>query len=83
MPLRNPSRHRTLDVSPALVLAAFAASNQTSSPSLRQAGSHLIVRCGQCQTTITVHKGEDYGSGLLRRIERDLEPCLAKGWLKR
>ena len=50
---------------------------------VRQVGSHLIVRCGECQTTITVHKGEDYDRGLLRRIERDLEPCLGKGWIKR
>ena len=50
---------------------------------MRQVGSHLIVRCGECQTTITVHKGEDYDRGLLRRIERDLEPCLGKGWIKR
>lgn len=50
---------------------------------VRQTGSHLVVRCGACQTTITVHKGDDYGPGLLRRIERDLEPCLGKGWMKR
>ena len=50
---------------------------------VRQKGSPLSVRCGQCQTTITVHKGHDYDRGLLRRIERDLEPCLGKGWLKR
>lgn len=50
---------------------------------VRQAGSHVVVRCGQCQTTITVHKGEDFDRGLLRRIERDLEPCLGKGWMKR
>jgi hypothetical protein len=24
-----------------------------------------------------------FGPGLLRRIERDLEPCLGKGWLKK
>ena len=34
-------------------------------------------------TTVPVHAGEDIGPGLLRRIERDLEPCLGKGWLKR
>jgi hypothetical protein len=27
--------------------------------------------------------GEDIGPGLLRRIERDLEPSLGKGWLKK
>jgi len=29
------------------------------------------------------HTGEDIGPGLLRQIERDLEPCLGKGWLKK
>ena len=34
-------------------------------------------------TTVPVHAGEDIGPGLLRRIVRDLEPCLGKGWLKK
>jgi predicted RNase H-like HicB family nuclease len=29
-------------------------------------------------TTVPVHAGEDIGPGLVRRIERDLEPCLGK-----
>jgi predicted RNA binding protein YcfA (HicA-like mRNA interferase family) len=49
----------------------------------RQRGSHLRVECGQCVTTVPVHAGEDIGPGLLRRIERDLAPCLGKGWLKK
>jgi predicted RNA binding protein YcfA (HicA-like mRNA interferase family) len=49
----------------------------------RQRGSHLRIECGQCVTTVPVHAGEDIGPGLLRRIERDLEPCLGKGWLKK
>ena len=49
---------------------------------LRQKGSHLVVRCGKCQTVIPVHPGQDIGPGLLRSIARDLEPCLGKGWLK-
>lgn len=48
----------------------------------RQRGSHLRIECGPCVTTVPVHAGEDIGPGLLRRIERDLEPCLGKGWLK-
>ena len=48
---------------------------------VRQRGSHLVVRCGACQTVIPVHPGEDIGPGLLRAIERQLEPCLGKGWL--
>jgi predicted RNA binding protein YcfA (HicA-like mRNA interferase family) len=49
---------------------------------VRQKGSHLRIQCGACVTTVPVHAGEDIGVGLLRRIERDLEPCLGKGWLK-
>jgi predicted RNA binding protein YcfA (HicA-like mRNA interferase family)/predicted RNase H-like HicB family nuclease len=48
---------------------------------IRQRGSHLRIECGSCVTTIPVHPGEDLGPGLLRSIERDLEPCLGKGWL--
>ena len=49
---------------------------------LRQKGSHVRVQCGSCFTTVPVHAGEELGRGLLRAIERDLEPCLGKGWLK-
>jgi predicted RNA binding protein YcfA (HicA-like mRNA interferase family) len=49
----------------------------------RKSGSHLRVECGRCVTTVPVHAGEDVGPGLLRRIERDLEACLGKGWLKK
>ena len=50
---------------------------------VRQKGSHVRVKCGRCRTTVPVHAGEDLGPGLLRAIERDLEPCLGKGWLGR
>jgi len=50
---------------------------------VRQRSSHLVVRCGKCQTVVPVHQGEDIGPGLLRSIERDLAPCLGKGWLGR
>jgi predicted RNA binding protein YcfA (HicA-like mRNA interferase family) len=49
---------------------------------VRQKGSHLRVECGACATTVPVLSGEDIGPGLVRRIERDLEACLGKGWLK-
>lgn len=49
----------------------------------RGKGSHVRVTCGKCHTTVPVHAGEDLGPGLLRAIERDLEPCLGKGWLNR
>lgn len=48
---------------------------------IRQRGSHVRVECGRCKTSIPVHRGEDLGAGLLRAIERDLEPCLGKRWL--
>jgi len=50
---------------------------------VRQKGSHLVVRCGSCNTVIPVHKGEDIRPGTLASIERSLEPCLGRGWLKR
>lgn len=50
---------------------------------VRQRGSHVIVRCGKCQTTVPVHAGEDLGPGLLSQIQRDLEPCLGVRWLRR
>ena len=49
---------------------------------IRQKGSHVRVQCGSCLTTIPVHAGEDLGKGLLRAIERDLEPCLGPNWLR-
>jgi predicted RNA binding protein YcfA (HicA-like mRNA interferase family) len=50
---------------------------------VRQKGSHLLVRCGTCTTVIPVHMGEDLGTGLLRKIERDLATCLGDGWLSK
>lgn len=50
---------------------------------LRQRGSHVMARCpGGCQTVIPVHRGQDIPTGTLRSIERALEPCLGKGWLR-
>ncbi|MFN0061337.1 MAG: type II toxin-antitoxin system HicA family toxin [Myxococcaceae bacterium] len=49
---------------------------------VRQKGSHLMVRCGDCQTTIPVHTG-DIAPGTLRAIERQLSSCLGEGWLRR
>lgn len=49
---------------------------------LRQRGSHLRVACSSCTSTVPVHSGEDLGPGLLRQIERDMESCLGKGWLR-
>jgi predicted RNA binding protein YcfA (HicA-like mRNA interferase family) len=49
---------------------------------VRQTGSHLIIRCGTCQTVVPVHAGQDLGPGLLRAIYRDLEACLGKDWWK-
>ncbi len=46
-------------------------------------GPHVIVRCGRCSTVVPVHGGEDLAPGTLRAIERQLGPCLGKGWLRR
>jgi predicted RNA binding protein YcfA (HicA-like mRNA interferase family) len=47
-----------------------------------QRGWHVKVRCGACRTTVPVHAREDLGRGLLGQIQRDLEPCLGKRWLR-
>jgi len=49
---------------------------------LRQKGSHLRVQCGTCFATIPIHAGEDLKEGTLRGIEKQLEPCLGKNWLR-
>jgi predicted RNA binding protein YcfA (HicA-like mRNA interferase family) len=49
---------------------------------VRQRGSHERVRSGRCETTVPVHAGEDLPPGTLRAIERDLEPCLGRKWLR-
>ena len=49
---------------------------------VRRRGSHVRVSCDGCQTTVPVHAGQDVPSGTLRAIERDLEPCLGRRWLR-
>ncbi len=48
---------------------------------VRQKGSHVRMRVGDCYTTVPVHT-RDLPKGLLRGIERDLEPCLGERWLR-
>ena len=50
---------------------------------VRQKGSHLVVRCGDCQTVVPVHRGQDIPRGTLASIERDLAPCLGERWLRK
>ena len=50
---------------------------------VRQAGSHVRVECGECKTTVPVHRGEELPRGTLGQIQRDLEPCLGERWLRR
>ena len=49
---------------------------------LRQRGSHVRIRCDDCLVSVPVHSGRDITVGILRSIERQLEPCLGKGWMK-
>ena len=49
---------------------------------VRQKGSHVRMRAGGCYTTVPLHS-RDVPKGLARGIERDLEPCLGKGWLRK
>lgn len=50
---------------------------------VRQKGSHVrfVSPCGKCHTTVPLHGNRDIATGTLRAIERDMEPCLGKGWL--
>jgi len=50
---------------------------------IRQKGSHARVRLDGAETTVPMHAGEDIAPGTLRVIERQLEPVLGRGWLKR
>lgn len=47
---------------------------------VRQKGSHLIVRCGTCQTVVPVHGG-DIPAGTFRSIRKHLAPCLGEDWI--
>jgi predicted RNA binding protein YcfA (HicA-like mRNA interferase family) len=50
---------------------------------VRRKGSHAIYRTPDgCQTVVPLHTG-DIPVGTLRAIQRQLEPCLGKGWLGR
>lgn len=48
-------------------------------------GSHYVFTCAcnkqTCTTSVPFHGSKDLGTGLLHSIEKDLEPCLGKGWL--
>lgn len=54
---------------------------------VRQEGSHIRFECScknqTCKTSVPDHGPQDLGKGLLRSIERDLEPCLGERWLTR
>ncbi len=50
---------------------------------LRQKGSHVRVQAGECFATDPDHGSRALPRGTLRSIERQLEPCLGKGWLRR
>ncbi len=49
---------------------------------VRQKGSHIRVRCKHCLSTVPNHNAEDLKFGTLKQIQKDLEPCLGRGWLK-
>jgi len=63
------------------VRAVIRRIEQRGGVKVRQSGSHAVYRVGQCTTIVPIHRG-DLGTGLLRKIERDLEPCLGNGWLR-
>ncbi len=45
---------------------------------IRQKGSHIVMRLGTCLTTVPVHGVRDLPAGTLRAIERDLAPCVGR-----
>lgn len=49
---------------------------------VRQKGSHVRVRAGECFATVPDHGSRDIPAGTLRSIERQLAPCLGAGWLR-
>ncbi|WP_205627057.1 type II toxin-antitoxin system HicA family toxin [Sandaracinus amylolyticus] len=48
----------------------------------RQKGSHRVWKIGTCTVVVPSHKGEDIKVGTLHAIEKTMEPCLGKGWLR-
>ncbi len=42
----------------------------------------MRIECGECRTTVPIHASDDLPRGTLRAIERDLEPCLGRTWLR-
>ena len=48
---------------------------------VRQKGSHMRVKVGDCETTAQTHKGRDIPRGTLRAIQNQTEHCLGRGWL--
>ena len=49
---------------------------------VRQKGSHVRVRAGECFATVPDHGARDLPAGTLRSIERQLAPCLGARWLR-
>lgn len=39
------------------------------------------ARAGVARAVVPIHKGEDIGVGLLRKIQKDMAPCFGEGWL--
>lgn len=48
---------------------------------VRQTGSHLLIRCGDCTTIVAIHAG-DIPKGTLAAIKRQLGPCIGKDTIK-
>ncbi|MBN1959696.1 MAG: type II toxin-antitoxin system HicA family toxin [Deltaproteobacteria bacterium] len=49
---------------------------------VRRRGSHVRIKAGKCFATVPDHGSHDMPPGTLRSIERQLEPCFGKGWLR-
>ncbi len=49
----------------------------------RTSRSHRRFRsaCGRCFTTVSGALGDEVGTGLAKKIQRDMAPCYGAGWL--
>jgi len=45
-------------------------------------GSHRVYRIRDCKTEFAMH-GAEIPDGTLRSIEKAMEPCFGKGWLRK
>ena len=48
---------------------------------LRQKGGHVRVRCGDCETTVSMHS-QEIPKGTMRAIIKQVRDCIGEEWVK-